>query len=189
MDKLDQFIKQQSAAFDEVETPENELIWMGIQSKLQESELDTTAGSTPRVVVLPRSWALGMVATIVLLLAFSIWLITSPQQKETTIAIEEYLPEIAAQEANFQQRIAEKKAEIDFENIKPEEFNEIFLELKLLDEIRSEYLRDVPAYNQEDQLVEVLIKYYERKIQILERLSNEIEKKKNYEKYHREKRI
>ena len=186
MDKLDQFIKQQRAAFDEVEEPESDLIWMGIQSKLHP---DNKGRPQRGLVVLPRSWALGMVASIVILLALSIWLIMSPKLEEPPIAIEEYLPEIAAQEATFKERIAEKEAEIGFATIKPEEFNEIFIELQLLEEIRSEYLKDVPEFNHKDQLVEVLIKYYERKIQILERLSNEIEKKKKHEKFHREKSI
>lgn len=192
MDKFEQFINKNKAELDSIEEPETDLIWMGIYAKLSE---DKKENSIPiqeqkkpiKMILLPQSWAIGIAAAILVLIGISIWMFSqSSMQQEQTIQLADYLPEIAAQEKEFQRLITQKESELDISNINQKEYQEIFLELQLLDEIRGEYLKDVPSFNQKDQLVEVLLKYYERKIRILERLSNEIEKKKKYENYKKE---
>ena len=196
MDNLEDFIKNNRAELDKVEEPESDLIWMGIHSKLLESDQKATIESNPgkqqvgpKMIVMPQTWVVGIAASLLLFLGATIWMLADKETESVSIQITEYLPQIAEQEAEFQQLIAQKEQELDLENLNKVEFSEIFLELQLLEEIRGESLNDLPKYNQQDQLVEVLLKYYERKIRILERLSDEIEKRKKHQKYHEEKKI
>ena len=93
------------------------------------------------------------------------------------------------EEQNFQLVIAQKEEALGLNQIRKEDYQEIFLELELLESIHQEQLADAPQFEKNDQLVKTLLKYYERKIRILERLSNEIEKKNHHEERNREQQI
>jgi hypothetical protein len=86
------------------------------------------------------------------------------------------------EEENYQQLVADKKEEIDFDEINQAKYKDIFHELDLLENVHDEFKEDLPILSDEEKAIQVLQKYYERKIRILERLSKEIEKKSRNEK-------
>ena len=134
-------------------------------------------------------WAFTMAASIALLIAVGIWYTARLSQENQTIKLATYFPELEEQEKAFQKMISQKEAVLNLPAVDKSAFEEIFEELYILEQIHQQYLKDLPQYNQKDQLVEVLIKYYERKIRILERLSKEIEKRKHHENLYQEKSL
>ena len=136
-----------------------------------------------------RNWRWSIAASIVLAIGLY-FLIPKQEEAADLVALSEFFPEFAEQEADYQQLIAQKEDALKLEELDKAAFSEIFKELKLLEEIHKEYLQDLPHYEKNDRLVNTLMRYYERKIKILERLSREIEKKKvNHEKVTQEQQI
>ena len=187
MDNLEKYIQENRDQLDHIEKPEADLIWMGIDEQLSGSEKSSL--DSKQFVLIPKTWLIGVAASIALILAAGLWYIAKLSQPAPEVILADYLPEFGEQEKQFKALIAQKEAEVNLANLNKSEFEEIFLELTLLEEIHNANLRDVPQFNQKNQLVEVLLKYYERKIRILERLSNEIEKRNHHENQYQEKSI
>ena len=187
MDHLEKYIRENREQLDQVEQPEADLIWLGIQGQMATEEKQQHTGG--KVIQLPQSWAIGIAASMLLLIVSGIWYISSLPKENQKIDLATYVPELDLQQESYQQLIAQKEADLNLTSLDRAEFEEIFMELSTLEEIHQEFLKDLPQFNQNSQLVEVIIKYYERKIRILERLSNEIEKRNYHEKNTLEKSI
>lgn len=187
MDHLEKYIRENREQLDQVEQPEADLIWLGIQGQMATEEKQQHSGA--KVIQLPQSWAIGIAASMLLLIVSGIWYISSLPKENQKIDLATYVPELDLQQESYQQLIAQKEADLNLTSLDRAEFEEIFMELSTLEEIHQEFLKDLPQFNQNSQLVEVIIKYYERKIRILERLSNEIEKRNYHEKNTLEKSI
>ena len=189
MKDLEKYINANREELDHVEEPEIDLIWEGIRTQLQnEQELrkdkDRSGGWQLQI---GRNWKWAMAASIVLAIGTFYMNRTAPVQEVTSVAA--LMPELAEEEQNFQLVIAQKEEALGLNQIRKEDYQEIFLELELLESIHQEQLADAPQFEKNDQLVKTLLKYYERKIRILERLSNEIEKKNHHEERNREQQI
>jgi hypothetical protein len=61
------------------------------------------------------------------------------------------------------------------------EFGFLLDELKELDKVYKTYEEDLYKTGENEQIINALLDYYEKKIRLLNRLSMEIEKQKNYE--------
>ena len=187
MNNLEKHISENRDALDRIEEPAIEAIWENIQSELEASATIRTLAKNNWQLNIGRNWRWVIAASFVLIISLLVWNIQKPSEQTTVVAsIAEFYPELAEQENNFIQLIAQKEKAIGIDNLDKAHFQEVFQELDLLEEIRKEYLKDLPRYNN-DQLVNTLIKFYERKIQILERLSKEIEKRRHYENRNQEK--
>lgn len=165
--KFDEYIKDQRKVLD-VENPDDDLIWRGINEKLPRKKLSFKA--------------LKIAATIVLLVALSvtITLIVKPSQT-SILTLASLSPELAHEEISFIQIIDQKFKEIEESNIDQESYAPFFEELKMLDKLNSEALKDLNSGPVNPRLIQTLLRYYEQKIRILEQLLNEIEKNKYYE--------
>lgn len=192
--ELEKRVRKQRQAFDEVETPPTEQMWNRIRKGLN-SELEMGAsrqlssrqaqGNGWRLSV-GRYWRWSIAAGITLLLGLFLFWPTSSGEGDASLQISDYYPELTEEEQRYQQLIAEKKAALGFDQLDRGTYETLFEELTLLEEIHGQYLKDLPRYYDNEQLVRTLIKYYEHKIRILERFSLEIEKKKHHEERHRE---
>ncbi|MFK8006529.1 MAG: hypothetical protein AB8H03_09165 [Saprospiraceae bacterium] len=179
MDFLEKRIKQHRDEFDQIERVDEGLLWQNIQTDLGEK--------TPvRKLHSNRFLQIYAVAATVALLMMASWFFFQNQNAAPAMATS---PEETPQkfldfpeEENYQQLVAEKKEEIDFDEINKSKFKDIFHELDLLENVHDEFKEDLPILSDEEKAIQVLQKYYERKIRILERLSKEIEKKSRDEK-------
>ncbi len=192
MDNLKKHIKQHRAELDEVETPNMDKIWVGIQVELgsekisSEVDLAIKKGALKVVTTKPNRrftlWAMATAATLALLIGVGIGHFVTP--KTETIPefnLANYAP-AAAEKANaYQQLVTAKMEAINFQNIDTLAFTEVLQELKSLDGEYAHWTKEVPQYVREQELVEFLERHYEQKIRILEILSKEIEKKVHYE--------
>jgi len=184
--EFEDYIKVNRNQLDDVEQVDELPVWQNIQSELPATN-NSNHHSNFRYF-----WLGGVAASVLFLLGFGYYLWqqpASPTQLED-FQLANVAPDLEEEETNYKKIISEKTGAIQLDKINPEDYKDIFLELQLLEEIHQEYRKDLSAFGHQDQLVKTLIKYYERKIRILERLSKEIEiKEYNNEKLRKENKL
>lgn len=180
MNDLERKIREHRDEFDSVEMPRIAAMWEKI--KKQETEPEAQSGWK---IHIGSNWRWTIAAAVALIGAMVLFW---PQPPHTAVdyQLSDFYPEFAGKEREYRQLVAAKEKAIGLDNIDHRHFREIFEELALLEEIQAQNLRDLPEYYDNEQLVQTLIKYYEQRIRILERLALEIDKKKHYEERNRE---
>lgn len=182
MSPLEKNIKKNRSELDHIEEPDTRRIWKGIQNELMEEKSPHKNGWN---LSIGKYWQWSMAASVCLLIVayFLFW--QMPPSSSEDIDLASYYPELAKQQDEFVQQIKQKEAEVNIDQLDKNSFTDIFKELEMLDNIHQETLEDVPKYIDNEQMVRTLIRYYEQKIRILERLSREVEKQHyNEEKNH-----
>lgn len=196
MSDFEKYINDNRSEMDDLDNVPIAGMWAKINGKVNaesENHLRVETKTQARKIRVLRGWVMGLAASILILLVagIALWPDSSSNKNKMTrldnplAAVSE---ELADMEQDFQQMIAYQEKEIESQGIDKQLFIEIFEELKLLDEIHLEYQQDIPEFQEKDQLIQTLTRYYEQKIRILERLSREIEQQnhyqnKNYEKH------
>ena len=177
MDTFEKYLRERREELDRVETPRREVIWEGVRAGLQEPASGN--GWTLRV---GAYWRWSIAAGVAIMVGLGIWLWPdAPQQRQGDEDWAQFYPALADEERQFKQMVAEKEAQIQLDDLNKSEFSYIFEELQLLEDVHRQMKEDLPVTLSEEELVQILMKYYERKIRILERLSREIEKRKRDE--------
>ena len=180
MDFLEKRINEHRDELDQIERVDEGLLWQNIQTDLGEVTPVKSIRSN-------RFLQIYAVAATIALLLMSGWFLFKNQNAEPAIANDKletpqkFLQDFLEEE-NYQQLVADKKQELDFDKINKSAFKDIFHELDLLENVHDEFKEDLPILSDEEKAIQVLQKYYERKIRILDRLSKEIEKKSRDEK-------
>ncbi len=180
--KMEKEIKKRRAELDRIEMPNKARLWQKIQVELSVEE--KPAAKDGWGISIGRYWQWSIAASICLIVVAA--LLFWPQnlaKRSGQIDLASYYPELAEQQDHYVRLIRQKEKEINLEQLEEHNFADIFKELKILETIHRQTLDDVPQYIDNEQLVRTLIRYYEQKIRILERLSKEVSK----QKYHEEK--
>ena len=185
MTNLDQYILDHRAELDQVEGPENEaMLWDQISN-----DLSAKAPSTGKTKVISLfdnryiQWAIA--ASVGLFIGLSTWVFipaSNGNVRTNHLSLTKYAPEFAEREQGYIQLIAQKQSEIEFQDINQNEYIDLFRELESLELLRQEYLKDSEQAVGNEQFIQTLIRFYERKINLLERLSHEIQKKNKHER-------
>ena len=184
MESLEKNIRENRNELDKIEMLDTSRIWQGIQQELQQEKTLSPSGWN---ISIGKYWQWSIAASICLLIVAYFVLQPTLTKPTETIDLASFYPELADQQDEYVQLIKQKEAEINLSDLDKASFAEIFRELEMLDNIHQETLQDVPKYIDNEQLVRTLIRYYEQKIRILERLSKEVEKQqydeeKNHER-------
>ncbi len=171
---IEKYINKNRDEFDQVVHPPRDRMWEAISSEQGKTH--------PWKIQLGRNWRWSIAAAILLALSVGWWVQRQPQPPEPGLQnLAHYFPELADEEARYQALISNQETMLEIDKLDKTLYRDIFNELKELEKIHRDYLADVPAYQEQELLVRTLIKYYERKLRILERLSYEIEKQKIHE--------
>ena len=181
MDDLEKNIQAKRGELDYVEQVEETQLWNTIRSQLE-------AAPPAKQVSFTKWWAIAASVALVVLMISTVLMWQQLQRNEELLqySLSSLSPELEQQEENYKQIIQTKKQEINFDQLNPNEFQALFEELEILDDLYQEYAAQIPMYGKNDRLINTLIKYYELKIRILEQLENELIKKRHYENYDRE---
>jgi len=173
--KFEEFLENNRQGLD-VEEPDDQLIWEGINSDLR---------AKPKLVF--RN--LWRVAAILLLLVSSSYIVYNeyfkPEQKVYSVSLSDIDPGFAVMETDYMLVIDNKMQELgqvsssEIENI--ETYRE---ELENLDKMYNEYQKDFLELGKNERLIMAMMDYYEKKMRILDRMLMEIQKQKDYEKRH-----
>ena len=180
-DSLEQYIQTKRSDFDRQEWVPRDRMWEAIQ---QESD-QVTNKSKPSFSVRKAYLLWSVAATLVLAVGAGIW-ISNPSNEDPAImndnTLASYFPELADEEQMYRKLISEQESKLNIGAIDKAIYEDIFSELHELESLHQEYLKDLSQYQEQELLIQTLLKYYERKLRILERLSFEIEKRQLYEK-------
>jgi len=192
MDPLEEFILDNREELDRIEEIEQEAIWQRIAGGFEQKTTLRVVEKkiSPWQISIGRNWLITMAATFALCIGVGLWFVKGTDTATSpSIPLADFSPELAEEQARYMALISQKKEEIGFDQVDRKAFQEVFEELKLLEDIHGEYLNDLPSYLAKEEVIHTLTKYYERKIRILERLSREMEKHYQQEKRKNEKRI
>ncbi len=186
MSELEKNIRENRFELDHIEMPETGRIWEKIQRGM---ELENQSPSAGWDISIGKYWRWTIAASICLIVGAFFLLRPSLDKTDASIDLASYYPELAQQKEQYVQLIKQKEAEVNINQINRNNFIDIFKELEMLDNIHQETLEDVPKYIDNEQLVRTLIRYYEQKIRILERLSKEVSKQEYHEEKNRERSL
>jgi hypothetical protein len=164
--KLDDWMKENRASFDQEEAPEG--LWTEIQK------------AVPAPQKRSSTW-LWWSAAAILILGATWWF--KPQQASLPPVVEESsLPaNFLAQEEEYQQDLKLMESHINLQSLAEDpEYAWVFEELAELESINKQYRSDLGALAPQEELLTVLIDYYEKRLRLLQRLQMEIERKQNH---------
>ena len=171
---LEIFTRQHHKDFEGVEKVDPDLLWGKINSSIPQQ---TNSGQGWNLQI-GRNWKWSIAAAIALMITAGIqfW---PHSTGDNHFSIAEFFPEFADEEEQYKQLIKEKEETLNLEALDPAYFQDIFQEMELLEDIHQQFRAELPAYADQERVVEILLKYYEQKIKMLDRLSREIQKQKN----------
>ncbi|MCG6191193.1 hypothetical protein [Maribellus maritimus] len=168
--KIEKYLKQNRLKLD-AETPNDDFIWKGIKKEIR-----------PQRTILPdRMWKTAAIFLLGVLLTY---VVVKENQEDSVVIVTlaDISQDLGQQEAELK-RVVNKK----WEEIQPltmeekSEFGFLLDELNELDKVYKTYEQDLNKTDGNEQIINALLDYYEKKIRLLNRLSMEIEKQKNYE--------
>ena len=181
MTELEKYILTNREAFDHVEVPPNkDKLWSRIQRDCSPYQR--------RVIPLTTVFQWAVAASIGLLVGM--WLVSPAPEANSRfhpVLASDIYPELESQEHYYQTIIEQKKLTLDLASSSDATYQEVVQELAHIDQLLQEYLATAPQNMDRQAAIETIIRFYERKVKILERLNRVIEKKQRYhEKVKRE---
>lgn len=192
MDQLEKYIRENQSELDRIESVDTDALWNRIQQpETTVRQLHPKPRSGWQLQV-GRNWQFTAAAVVLLLIGTAIWLVQPPQSdaiNTADLSVEDYYPEIADEELAFRRTIARKEAELGLDQLNRQQFIDIFKELDELEKIHRQQMQDLPEVFDNEEWVSTLMRYYEQKLRILERLSREIDKEKQREERSRARSI
>ncbi|MEQ9467009.1 MAG: hypothetical protein RLN88_06320 [Ekhidna sp.] len=159
---IEDLIKKRKDELD-IETPPAEL-WDGIRKKWKQE---------PKGI---SWWKVAAVVFITTSVGLLIHNISLQNEVEHLASLGDISEKYRSIENDYISQVNSIESSIPIEQAKSQEdYTWIFEELKTLDEINTLYRKDIGKIN-EQQLVEVLMDYYEKKIRLLKKLELEIQR-------------
>lgn len=174
LQRLEEVIREHREALDQLEPTPREKMWAAIQR-------GPTDRPDPWSFRIGRNWLWAAAASLALLIGLTWWHNAPNGSPDPLPTIATYFPELADEEQSYRRLIQQRENELKLAEIDRHMHQDIFRELRQLESVHQEYLADLPAYQEEEILVKALMKYYEHKLRILERLSHEIQKQEVHE--------
>ncbi len=172
-DEFERSIRDQRAEMDRTEPVPVDQLWSRIKPEIQSKK-----GASQHWRI-GRNWKFLMVAASFLLIgSIGTWLFLPTQHSNQEIRIAQLFPDLAEQEEVYLHRIENRISGIDWEDINEDEFQGIFSELKKLEEIQETTWQDIQVEPRKEELVGILMRYYERKLMVLDRLQKELDRQK-----------
>jgi len=167
--KIEESIRKNRPMMD-TEQPDEDLIWMGISQSLENH------AKQKRIYY----WRYALLAAAMIVIAFAVGLHTT-KKSETHLIFVNLDPALAKQEVELVHLIKNYTLQIEQENFDLETLPTTPAELKYTDKLIEAYSADLRQYGASPELIETLLDLYEKKIILLKRMLNEIEKEKEYE--------
>lgn len=154
----------------DIEDLDTEGLWTGIHDHLPQRKR-------------PRYWYAAAAAAVIALVAVGILL--KPNQPDTTTTyaqietISDISVELASLESNYEAQVAQKLQEIEQSDVDSAELRFIYDELDLLNQLGAEYEQELKEMGPNEKIIQTILKCYERRLQLLDRLMQESDKHKN----------
>ncbi len=157
----------------DIDEPDDSLIWEGISRDLNKRK-------TLRSNFLWKAAAMLIFVTASSYFVYREFL--SPRQNIYNITLSDIAPDYAVQVSQFQAQINERWNA--FEKVKPQNTGQLkffFNELDQLDQMYRQYQEDYQQVGNNERLIRAMLDNYEKRVRILDRMLNEIQKQKDNE--------
>ncbi|PLX19264.1 MAG: hypothetical protein C0597_05430 [Marinilabiliales bacterium] len=166
---IEEYIRKNRNKLD-VEIPDEDYLWTGISQSINKKPNHN------------RFLTLKIVATVIVVIALSIitYQVTSLRSNQQLI-LAKIDPSLAKQEAQFQNQIKTYYQVLQKTDYNEELLTSSFKDLEYIDTLIVKYSEDLSTYGPNPKLLNSLMDLYQKKIRLLDRMLNEIEKNKKYE--------
>lgn len=167
---LENYLKEKRWKLD-VEEPDEEAIWSGIQQKT----------STKRLALPPWFWKVAALFLFAVLVTYTI---TDKRNKNQVVVVTlaDVSKDLGQEEAQLKQMVNLKWEEVETQlPADRSNFRFLFDELKELDKVYADYQQDLYKTGPNEQIIEAMLDYYQKKIRLLNRMLMEIQKQKEHE--------
>jgi hypothetical protein len=169
---IEKYLKENRLKLD-TDQPDDDRIWKGINKQVIRKDKR------------PQSDWFWKIAAVFLLGVLTTYIVVkeTTTEKVVVITLGDISKDLGQQEAELKMVVNRKWQEIEpLTATEKSQFKFILDELNELDNIYKTYENDLNTVGENEQIVNVLLDYYQKKIQLLNRLSMEIQKQKNHEK-------
>ena len=166
---IEEYIRKNRNQLD-VDQPDEDYLWTGISHSIN------TKRSRNRFLTLKIAAA----AAIVITLSFITYHVTSLRHNQQLI-LAKIDPNLAKQEAQSQQQIKTYYQVLQKTDYDEDLLTTNFKDLEYIDTLIQKYSDDLSKYGPNPKLLNSLMDLYQKKIKLLDRMLNEIEKNKRYE--------
>jgi len=166
---IEKYLKQNRLKLD-VEKPNDDRIWNGIRNEIKK---DTPEQSN-------WFWKIAAVFLFGVLITYVLVKETT-KEKVVIVTLADVSKELGQHEAALKLVVDKKWAEIQpLSAADKSQFQFLLDELTELDKVYKTYEKDLYEIGENEQIINALLDYYEKKIRILNRLSLEIQKQKDH---------
>lgn len=180
-DEFEKYIVDNRAKLD-TEEPDKDYLWEGIQVALLKKKYKRRVSVWQVAAVLFGIIAIGQLS----------YLFLNPAEAETNRVVTDTMDDegtngaFQALEANYQKEVEALQNQVQSKKINPSEYAVLFEELDYIEEVEGEFRSDIPLVNDKERLAEILVDTYEKKIKLLERLLEQIERDERREQQFKE---
>jgi hypothetical protein len=167
--KFEEYIRNIRPMLD-VEQPDEDVIWAGVSQSLKRH------AKQKRI----HYWKYALAAAAMVVIAFAAGYHFTKKSEQHLIFVN-IDPKLARQEAELVNLIKDYTLQIEREDFDLDALPTTPADLKYMDRLLEAYSADLRQYGANPELVRTLLDLYEKKIMLLKRMLNEIEKEKEYE--------
>jgi len=164
---IEEYIRKNRNQLD-VEKPDEDYLWTGISHSINKKQ--------KRFIVLKIAAA----AIVIITLSVIAYQVTSFRSNQQLI-LAKIDPDLAKQEAQFQHQIKTYYQVLETKNFNEDLLTSNFKDLEYIDTLINKYSDDLNKYGPNPKLLNSLLDLYQKKIKLLDRMLNEIEKNQKYE--------
>ncbi len=165
--KIEDYLKQQEL---DLHTPDINRLWQ---------DMDATRKQQKRRSI---RWVQLVAASVVILLFTGMLLRHEKQMQQQLTSLSQINEELAKKESDYNQQVAHKW--VSYQNMPGAETDiakDLLYELNLLDTIYNDGLQQIITNGYNERAASILLKTYEQRLRIIERLINEKQKSQRYE--------
>jgi hypothetical protein len=167
--KIEEYIRKNRPRLD-VEKADEDYLWAGISHSFIKPKQSK------------RFMVLKIAASVLLFIGLSYTIIElSIIRNNQALILRNIDPRLARQEAQFQKQINTYYNTLIKTNFDKDQFEPGFNELQNIDDMIQQYSYDLKKIGPNPKILNSLMDLYQKKILVLDRMLNEIEKNKNYE--------
>ncbi len=171
--KLEEYLKEKRWKLD-TEHPDEDAIWAGIERNMHTKK---------RFVLLSSFWKVAAVFLLAVLVTYVVVNKQRGKQHVIVLTLADISTDLGQEESQLKQMVNVKWEEVKLQL--PDDtsnFKFLFDELTEMDEIYADYQKDLYKTGPNEQIIEAMLDYYQKKIKLLNRILMEIQKQKNHEK-------
>lgn len=167
--KIEEYIRKNRDKLD-TEKPDEDYLWTGISQSFMKPK------KTKRFYII-RIAAAALILITLTYTGFELATIRKNQQ----LILSKIDPVLAQQEAQFQEQINSYYKILHQTKFDKNQLVTNYSELQNIDEMIQQYSEDLKKHGPNPKILNSLMDLYQKKILVLDRMLNEIEKNKNYE--------